>query len=599
MALYFSLYVVIIGSHLFFRRFDWWHTDVDSARYMLSALIQSEAAIVALVVTLSLVAVQLAAQSYSARVIEVFRKASDLWILMGIYGIAIFYGLGVLKMIENPLVGRQSNLEGQIAFSYYLGVFAFVALVPYILKIFDMLNPVKLINILKEDITQENILAGNKDGKRYSLQPIIEIINGALERYDYEIFDIGLDRISECAYFIIKNNTFKNSERLNVLNVSNYFFINLVIVGKLAVNRKDEKAAIDVIDTMQEIAKTLVEQDLDTMTADYFEDIGILAAGNDMENVVVKIIHSLEKIGFSTIDYELFHSVEHVVGSFEKLQDNILRVDFVDATRELICSLGKIGEHLTQNKQRPDITWKVISCLNDLKIPAFELGIAETLISSFRGIAVIHESDFINQIISNLLSIQELAYEIFNEVADEATQQIIIYLKIIGQCSIRNPNLKNASIKVIDSLKDAGINAIEHNTDASYLSPSYLGQLGDTTIEEKQYELTELIITRLNEIRRMAQEYRSSQTEEIAVEEINKLTKALKPELLRCLAEYKLMDKTFHERYKMDFDKLKMKQVVKKSNHSFKVEEDYCDWELALDGIKTITKELNKLAKYS
>lgn len=35
------------------------HTDVDSARYMLSALIQSEAAIVALVVTLSLVAVQL------------------------------------------------------------------------------------------------------------------------------------------------------------------------------------------------------------------------------------------------------------------------------------------------------------------------------------------------------------------------------------------------------------------------------------------------------------------------------------------------------------------------------------------------------------
>lgn len=70
-------------------------------------------------------------------------------------------------------------------------------------------------------------------------------------------------------------------------------------------------------------------------------------------------------------------------------------------------------------------------------------------------------------------------------------------------------------------------------------------------------------------------------------------------ELHRQLAEYKLMDKTFCERYKMDFDELEMKQVVNEANHSFKVEEDYCDWELTLDGIKNITKELKKLAKYS
>ncbi len=141
------------------------HTDVDSARYMLSALIQSEAAIVALVVTLSLVAVQLAAQSYSARVIEVFKKTPDLWILMGIYGIAIFYGLGVLKMIENPLVGRQSNLEGHIAFSYYLGVFAFVALVPYMWKMFEMLKPSTVIDMLAERITKNNILAAVGEGR--------------------------------------------------------------------------------------------------------------------------------------------------------------------------------------------------------------------------------------------------------------------------------------------------------------------------------------------------------------------------------------------------------------------------------------------------
>lgn len=93
LALYFSLGAVVIAiTHVVFSYFGFLHTDIDSARYMLSALIQSEAAIVALVVTLSLVAVQLAASSYSARVIEVFRRTPDLWILMGIYGIRFFMG---------------------------------------------------------------------------------------------------------------------------------------------------------------------------------------------------------------------------------------------------------------------------------------------------------------------------------------------------------------------------------------------------------------------------------------------------------------------------------------------------------------------------
>ena len=70
-------------------------------------------------------------------------------------------------------------------------------------------------------------------------------------------------------------------------------------------------------------------------------------------------------------------------------------------------------------------------------------------------------------------------------------------------------------------------------------------------------------------------------------------------ELHRRLAEYKLMAKLFKERYKMDFDEFKSKNVVESSDYSFEVEEDYCDWELALDGIQTISAELKKLVKYT
>ena len=70
-------------------------------------------------------------------------------------------------------------------------------------------------------------------------------------------------------------------------------------------------------------------------------------------------------------------------------------------------------------------------------------------------------------------------------------------------------------------------------------------------------------------------------------------------ELQRRLAEYNLIDKTFREKYQMDFDDFKRGHVVEESGHSFQVEEDYCDWELAIDGIQSISTELEKLAKYT
>ena len=39
--------------------------------------------------------------------------------------------------------------------------------------------------------------------------------------------------------------------------------------------------------------------------------------------------------------------------------------------------------------------------------------------------------------------------------------------------------------------------------------------------------------------------------------------------------------------------------MVEESGHSFEVEEDFCDWELALDGIETINNELKRIAKYT
>lgn len=93
------LAVVVLVCILLFSYFNLFHTDVNSARYMLSALVQSQAAIVAIVITLTLIAVQLTASAYSPRVIDIFKKNPDMWVLLGCYGVSIFYGF--IRLVAN------------------------------------------------------------------------------------------------------------------------------------------------------------------------------------------------------------------------------------------------------------------------------------------------------------------------------------------------------------------------------------------------------------------------------------------------------------------------------------------------------------------
>jgi hypothetical protein len=191
----------------------------DNERYLISALVQSLAATIALVVSLSLVAVQLAAQSYSARVIDVYKNNPDMWILLSIYIAVIFYGLGLLKVIDIGVAGI--NMEFAIFAAYFLGFFAFVCLVPYMLKTLDLLKPSVVIKLLAADITKEKILETlKKDGEiadKDPVQPIIDMINAALERNDYETVRNGLKAIKNLFDDVDQSEDFDYSAEVAIL----------------------------------------------------------------------------------------------------------------------------------------------------------------------------------------------------------------------------------------------------------------------------------------------------------------------------------------------------------------------------------------------
>ncbi len=279
----------------------------DNERYLISALVQSLAATIALVITLSLVAVQLAAQSYSARVIEVYKNNPDMWILLSIYIVVIFYGLGLLKVIDIGVAGI--NMEFAIFAAYFLGFFAFVCLVPYMLKTLDLLKPSTVIKLLAADITKEKILESvEEDGEiteKDPIQPITDMINAALERNDYETVRNGLEGIKKRANEIIKNNYIDEDEEMKC---SDHLIEHIERIGLQAIKKENEFSTISSIKTIEEMGTNAAEINLERTTLRTVRTLKILANAAFAKNYVFstrEIVRSVKEIGIKSSKQEL------------------------------------------------------------------------------------------------------------------------------------------------------------------------------------------------------------------------------------------------------------------------------------------------------
>ncbi|MDI6731422.1 MAG: hypothetical protein QME05_02430 [Candidatus Margulisbacteria bacterium] len=73
------------------------------------------------------------------------------------------------------------------------------------------------------------------------------------------------------------------------------------------------------------------------------------------------------------------------------------------------------------------------------------------------------------------------------------------------------------------------------------------------------------------------------------------IDESLKAELRRRLAAHRYIDYILSRKYKMSFVEFERKKIIAKRKYSLEVEEDYHNWDQAVDGAKTIAKDLKLL----
>lgn len=382
--------VVIIFSHIvvLLAKINFFHTDIHNAREMLGVLFESQATIIALVITLTLVAVQLTASEYSPRVVDIFRKDPYMWTLFILYGISMLYDLILLKLVEG---GEMDVVDQSVIWSYgpvpislewlvssalLFGTFTFFALIPFILHTINLLKPKNIINQLANEITKNKLLNSKED----RIQPIVDIIRGSIMNYDFETTRKGLEAVTNQVINVIDSNCDEK--------ISNSFCNRLQELGKLAASLTDEESAMEVIENLEKFGKGAAEKGLEEATTRASSSlcyVGKGAAKKGLEETTTRASSSLGNVGKAAVENKLKEATVKTVAFLEDVGKTAANFGekFEDATIEAEKSLKGIGvdaaKKATEEKELGVIPDAVASSLNVVGKIAKEKGLNKAL----------------------------------------------------------------------------------------------------------------------------------------------------------------------------------------------------------------------------
>lgn len=146
--------------------------DTDTARNYLSTIVSSLSTILALCISIILVAIQLTASRYTHRVLDLFLKLPFNISLMLFYFVTIIQSLFLLSRISEPIRETlPAYLQPQMSADMILVVFCFVILIAYMYDVMRLLNPERIV----AEIEREFAVAQGQGRDREALDKVLQI----------------------------------------------------------------------------------------------------------------------------------------------------------------------------------------------------------------------------------------------------------------------------------------------------------------------------------------------------------------------------------------------------------------------------------------
>lgn len=238
--------------------------DIENSRYLFSTLAQSQAAIIAVVVSLTILAVQFVSQTYTPKVSDLFLRKKLFWFLILVYGSSIIYDLVILNSIDKNftyLVLYNYNLVLYNYIGIVWAILSFSLLILFTKDVIDSLKPEQVIQDLINEIDMGTITAYSAEEKLTERDTIddhlILLIRVMMQADDISAAD-GIDTLSD--FFKKCINKEKGNHPKLVLT---YFFGHVEILVNAVFEKKSDivlRNAIAFIGTIGKEATKLNSQ---------------------------------------------------------------------------------------------------------------------------------------------------------------------------------------------------------------------------------------------------------------------------------------------------------------------------------------------------
>jgi len=378
--------IFILGILLSFG-FNYVPTDLDNARFFLSAMVQAQAAIVTLVITLTLIAIQMASAAYTPRVVDVMKKNPDIWYLLIIYIGAMSYGFIALKLVSDPDRFLVSSV-------LILGVYTFCILFLYMKNTIALLRPDHVVEMLVNEINAENI--HQKEWKDDIMQPVFDVVHASIMRFDVTTTRTGLNALSERVLELFLAFDEKNREKKSH-DVTEHFCKHIQRSALVALRNEDEGIIREIIVVLKNFGTHAAANGMEGATRRVVEtlrDVGIHAADKGLEYATVMAANSLEAVGIHAADKGMEHATGWVAYALEAVGTHAADKGMEGATTRVAYALGVVGIHAA-DKGLEGATRRVVETLRDVGIHAADKGLegATTRVADALGVVGTHAAD--------------------------------------------------------------------------------------------------------------------------------------------------------------------------------------------------------------
>jgi hypothetical protein len=438
---YFVLFVIVlIFGKLIITWLNVVPTDLDSAKYFLSSMVQAQAAIIALVVTLTLVAIQMAASSYTPRVIDVMMKSPDLWFLLVIYIASISIGFIALKLVAD---------WDLVSFVLILGIYTFLTLFPYMIHTIKLLRPDEVVKRLVSDINAENIY--EKEWTDDIMQPVFDVVHASIMRYDVTTTRTGLKDLSKRLLELFLSFDKENREK-KAEDITKYFCNHIERSALVAFRNDDEGILIEIIEIL--------------------DNFGTHTACNNLELATEQVANALGAVGIRTVDKGEEKVIEHVAIALGDIGTSAAKNRLESATKEVVENLGELG-HCAADNQLETATERAVKTLGKLGIDT-----ANNQLKEATGILI-----------------HTLAYVADDAAEHEMTVAVWNAVSWLGEIGVHaaDNHLENATLMVVITLDE-----MDTKTPFSSLSEIFIS-LGTHAADNEMEEPTERVIEALTD----------------------------------------------------------------------------------------------------